>query len=429
MSTVSASTTPTAANGLATTQLGPLLAGPLQNLRAVETALNGRFIERGEVIRLILVALLARQHAVLVGLPGAAKTELIAQLGQLVSDGGQTLRTFTYLLTKFTTPDELFGPFSVQGLKQDRYLRLTTGRLPEAELGFLDEVFKASSSVLNSLLTVMNEREFDNDGRRQPVPLISLFGAANELPQGEDLAALWDRFALRSLVGYTSDAGFNQLLALVERRRQHQLASLVARLHGQPAAAPVVPPPPALPADDLRLLQEVVAALPLPGSVAGALEQLRKDLAAKGIVASDRRFVWAHTLIVAHALVDGRVQPEPDDLVILADALWQLPEQRQEIRRVIARLGNPLTARAVELGDQAASIHQEVSTAQRDSSLSDGAKMQAVGEAAAKLKQVAQQLQQVCDEATAQGKPTAKIERVRGQVRAMQQEVAQLILG
>jgi MoxR-like ATPase len=428
MSTVSASTTPAAANGLATAQLSALLAGPLQNLRAVETALNGRFIERGEVIRIILVALLARQHAVLVGLPGAAKTELIAQLGQLVSDGGQGLRTFTYLLTKFTTPDELFGPFSVQGLKQDRYLRLTTGRLPEAELGFLDEVFKASSSVLNSLLTVMNEREFDNDGRRQPVPLISLFGASNELPQGEDLAALWDRFALRSLVGYTSDAGFNQLLALVEQRRQQRLAGLVARLHGQ-AAAPVAPPPPALPADDLRLLQEVVAALPLPGSVAGALEQLRKDLAAKGIVASDRRFVWAHTLIVAHALVDGRVQPEPDDLVILADALWQLPEQRQEIRRVIARLGNPLTARAVELGDQAASIHQEVLTAQGDGGLTDGAKMQAVGEAAAKLKQVAQQLQQVLDDAAAQGKPTARIERVRGQVRTMQQEVAQLILG
>jgi MoxR-like ATPase len=428
MSTVSASTTPVAANGLATAQLSALLAGPLQNLRAMETALNGRFIERGEVIRIILVALLARQHAVLVGLPGAAKTELIAQLGLLVSDGGQGLRTFTYLLTKFTTPDELFGPFSVQGLKQDRYLRLTTGRLPEAELGFLDEVFKASSSVLNSLLTVMNEREFDNDGRRQPVPLIALFGASNELPQGEDLAALWDRFALRSLVGYTSDAGFNQLLALVERRRQQQLASLVARLHGQ-TAAPAVTPPPALPADDLRLLQEVVAALPLPGSVAGALEQLRKDLAAKGIVASDRRFVWAHTLIVAHALVDGRVQPEPDDLVILADALWQLPEQRQEIRRVIARLGNPLTARAVELGDQADSIHHEVLTAQGDGGMTDGAKMQAVGEAAAKLKQVAQQLQHLLDEATAQGKPTAKIERVRGQVRTMQQEVAQLILG
>jgi MoxR-like ATPase len=410
------------------TALAAALTPLLPALQTLEAQLNMLFIERQPAVRAVLAALLARQHAVLLGPPGTAKSALIDAVARLIAGpAGGGLTTFSYLMTRFTSPDELFGPVSVQGLKQDEYRRLTTARLPEAEIAFLDEIWKASSSILNALLLLMNERSFDNGGRRVAVPLLSLFGASNELPQGEDLAAAWDRFALRVLVDYTSDAGFNRLLALADRRRQARLAELLARVGGAlgPAVAPTASP---LTKADLLLLQEAVAALPLPGSLTAALEQVRKDLLAKGIVVSDRRFGWAGDLLTAHALLEGRLTAEEDDLVVVADAFWQLPEQRQEIRRLVARLANPLNARAVELGDQAASVRDGALAAQRDANLDEPTKMQAAIEAATKLKQIAGQLGQVLEQAQAQGRATARIERVAGQVRELQLEITGLVL-
>jgi MoxR-like ATPase len=411
---------------LLTAALTPLLP----TLQALEAQLNTLFIERQPAARAVLVALLARQHAVLLGPPGTAKSDLIATLARLIAGpAGGGLTTFSYLMTRFTTPDELLGPVSVQGLKRDEFRRLTAARLPEAEIAFLDEIWKASSSILNALLLLMNERSFDNGGRRVAVPLLSLYGASNELPQGEDLAAAWDRFALRVLVDYTSDGGFARLLALADRRRQARLAALLARVGGPPGpvAAPAAPPP-ALTRADLLLLQEAVAALPLPANLTAALEQVRKDLLAKGIVVSDRRFGWAGDLLTAHALLEGRLAAEEDDLLIVADAFWQLPEQRQEIRRLVARLANPLNARAVELGDQAASVRDGALAAQRDGSLDEPTKMQAAIEAATKLKQIAGQVGQALEQARAQGRATGRIERVAGQVRELQLEITSLVL-
>ncbi|MCC6629304.1 MAG: AAA family ATPase [Chloroflexi bacterium] len=407
-----------------TAALTPLLPA----LQALEGQLNTLFIERQPAVRAVLVALLARQHAVLLGPPGTAKSDLIASLARLIAGPTGGLTVFSYLMTRYTTPDELLGPVSVQGLKQDEYRRLTAARLPEAEIAFLDEVWKASSSILNALLTIMNERSFDNGGRRVAVPLLSLYGASNELPQGEDLAAAWDRFALRVLVEYTSDGGFHQLLALADQRRQARLATLLAHLGGPAGPVTVSSTAPVLTAADLQLLQAAVAALPLPASLTAALEQVRRDLLAKGIVVSDRRFGWAGDLLTAHALLEGRLAAEEDDLSVLADAFWQLPEQRPEIRRLVARLANPLVARAIELGDQAVSVRDGALAAQRDSGLDEPARMQAAIEAATKLKQIASQLGQALEQAHAQGRATARIERVAGHVRDLQLEITGLVL-
>jgi len=176
----------------------------------LERELNTAHFERTEVIRSLLVSLLARAHVVLLGPPGTGKSRLVRDVCQRIVG-----IFFEWQLTRMSTPEELFGPISLQGLQQDRYRRIPTGKLPEAEIVYLDETFKASSAILNTLLAAMNERVFYNDGQAIPMPLQMLVGASNELPEDrEELGALWDRFLIRHVVDYVKDpASFTRLLS------------------------------------------------------------------------------------------------------------------------------------------------------------------------------------------------------------------------
>ncbi len=178
----------------------------------IERELNQSHLERPDVIRSLLVALLARQHAVLLGPPGTGKSRLVRDLCQRIV--GQF---FEWQLTRMSTPEELFGPISLQCLHQDHYRRIATSKLPDADIAYLDETFKASSAILNTLLAAMNERVFYYDGQPVPMPLQMLVGASNELPEDrEDLGALWDRFLVRHIVGYVKDpSSFATLLQAV----------------------------------------------------------------------------------------------------------------------------------------------------------------------------------------------------------------------
>ncbi len=169
-------------------------SNPLHQLR---TDLAARFPERKDVIDGALAAVLAGEHVLLLGAPGTAKSALARAIAQAF--GGIY---FERLLTKFSTPEELFGAISIKALKQDRFARVTAGKLPEAEFAFVDEVFKANSAILNSLLSLVNERVFHNDGQPVSCPLVTMFGASNELPEGKDLEALFDRFLMRFEVAY-----------------------------------------------------------------------------------------------------------------------------------------------------------------------------------------------------------------------------------
>ena len=177
-------------------------------LKAIIDALERGLVERRQSVRLCLLCALAGEHTLLIGPPGTAKSELARRLHTVFREG----RYFERLLTRFTVPEELFGPLSIKALEQDRYERHTDGFLPDASIAFIDEVFKANSAILNALLTLLNEREFDNGAGRQRCPLISAVGATNEVPEDEVADAFFDRFLLRLPVTAVSAANFGALL-------------------------------------------------------------------------------------------------------------------------------------------------------------------------------------------------------------------------
>src|SRR5271168_3495141 len=153
--------------------------------------LQDRFLGKDEVIRLLLIAAIAGEHAVLIGPPGTAKSALVRSFARLMR-----AQYFEYLLTRFTEPNEIFGPVDINAFRAGRYERRTAGMLPEAEIVFLDEVFKSNSAILNSLLTLLNERRFTSGDRSIACPLLCAFGASNEVPSDETLTAIYDRFIL-----------------------------------------------------------------------------------------------------------------------------------------------------------------------------------------------------------------------------------------
>jgi MoxR-like ATPase len=266
-------------------------------LRALLAALGDGLVERERAVRLALLAALAGEHTLLIGPPGTAKSELARRI-HLAFGGGHY---FERLLTRFSVPEELFGPLSISALEDDRYERQTAGFLPTATVAFIDEVFKANSAILNALLTLLNEREFDNGAGRVRCPLISAIGATNEVPADEVGEAFFDRFLVRIPVEPVSAEGFAQLLAEGHR--------VVPR---QPPAEAVIAP----------AVREAIAAaaarVSLAAEAAALIGELRAHLAANEHYVSDRRWVKIGSLLRTLAASEGRTE------VVLWD-LWLLP--------------------------------------------------------------------------------------------------------
>src|SRR5256714_3456131 len=166
------------------------------------------FLDKQEIIRLLLVSVAAGEHMLLVGPPGTAKSALVRAFARLID-----ARYFEYLLTRFSEPNELFGPVDIRAFREGTYTRKTETMLPEAEIVFLDEIFRSNSAILNSLLTILNERKFANGSKIQAVPLLSMFGASNEVPNDDNLAAIFDRFLLRVVSDNLDSYHFHNLIS------------------------------------------------------------------------------------------------------------------------------------------------------------------------------------------------------------------------
>ncbi|OQY46601.1 MAG: hypothetical protein B6247_27515 [Candidatus Parabeggiatoa sp. nov. 2] len=278
-------------------------------LKDLRDVLSQGLIERDTPIRLTLLAALSGEHLLLLGPPGTAKSELARRIKQAFNGGNY----FERLLTRFSVPEELFGPLSIKALEEDRYERLTSRYLPTATVAFIDEVFKANSAILNSLLTLLNEREFDNGVKRDKTPLSCVVGASNELPEGEELDALYDRFLLRYQVMPVSPESFAQLLGL----------------KGNPKPKPDLEL--RLTVEELQEIQESAELVKLPDDVMVLLQELRHFLSEQQIYVSDRRWRKVVKLLQVAAYTNGNNEVSIWDCWLLQHCLWATPEQRQVI--------------------------------------------------------------------------------------------------
>lgn len=310
-------------------------------LQSAIAAISKGLIERDTEVRLLLLAALAGEHILFIGPPGTAKSELGRRLSKLASGG----RFFERLLTRFSVPEELFGPLSMRALEEDQYIRQTDGYLPTATVAFIDEIFKANSAILNTLLTILNERLFDNGSKRYKVPLICLVGASNELPESEELDALYDRFLVRKQVGQVSPAGLLEMLGgergggrgggkgarQMAALRGDSMEGMTSEDEGDTNGALSL----SLQLNDFQETRlRAMDAVTIPPSVLNLIADLRAFLQEKcepPVYVSDRRLVKAVSLLQVAAYTNGRSSLTEYDCLLLQHILWQRPEESERI--------------------------------------------------------------------------------------------------
>lgn len=284
----------------------------VQNLNQVLQYLKSSFIGKDEIIDLMGICLVSRENLFLLGPPGTAKSAMVKALASQLR--GQN---FEYLLTRFTEPNELFGPFDIRKLREGELVTNTEGMLPEASLIFLDELLNANSAILNSLLMVLNERVFRRGRESKDLPVLMIVGASNHLPEDEALQALFDRFLVRVRCDNVAPEMLADVLEAGWRLEQK---------NGQVL--------PEVSVDDIADLQKQLTSVDLSG-IKTAYIELIQSMRNAGVKVSDRRAVKLQRLIAASALICNRMEAIPSDMWVLR-YIWDTDEQREVIAGIVA---------------------------------------------------------------------------------------------
>lgn len=301
----------------------------------IEQSLNDDLVERRDPIRALIIAFVLQEHVFFFGPPGTAKTRMIEDLRACVSNARSCYR----LAHKFMTADELIGPMDLSVFqKEHRFVRNLKGGIADVEFAFLDEVFKANSAVLNTLLPILNERRLDES---TGIPLRTCASASNEFPSDESLAALYDRFLLRERVEYI-------------RKDRNKLA-LLQRMGAQAKSSQTFVPPVQLTTDEWDQIVKSVDAVTIPNVVLEAQMKLEKELTKQSVFISDRRSVQALRVLKAEAWLDSETEASVDHVQALRYVYWNTLKEQEILHSLLAALERTVLGEVMAILDGAIS--------------------------------------------------------------------------
>ena len=336
----------------------------------IENELNRKFEEREEEIHGLTTSILSDSNVLLLGKPGVAKSLLVKSWKDHIQSGNY----FEYLLTRSSVPEELIGPVSLSKLKEDIYVKNTTGMLPESNLAFIDEVFKGSSGTINILLPILNERVFFNGGKFQKMDLLSLIGASNELPETQDgLDAIVDRFILKYWVKDVTERG--NFINMME-----------TYLNGEEKETTKIS------ISEIEKIKEHINSIEVPKDILFSIFEIVSNLKRENIRVSGRTVNNSLRLIQANAFLNEHDVVKEEDLRILQHAYWDEPEQKSKVKSIILEETNPSENELNKLLAKAEDIYEDTKASSSKEEKDETDEAAKVVVTFKKLKQIAEKM-------------------------------------
>jgi MoxR-like ATPase len=380
------------------------LAAVISKTRDIRNEMKEEVVERGVEIDLLLASIIARVHMLMLGDPGTAKSMTVDQFLSHVD--GATL--FSHLLNKQTPPDALVGPISFTAMKEDSFRRVTTQRLPEANLAFIDEIFKSNAVNLNLMLKILNERKFENNGGVVDVPLWSMIAASNELPghDKEELVAFADRLGVRRIVQpVKTDDGVREILT-----------GQLARFKGEKVAEQHT----MLTVAEVELLQTACTQIVVPNRVKDKIAELRAKAEGENLHFSSRRMFEGVKVCMAQALLTERGEVKAEDLRLFEHILWNDPEELQVAQELTLDFAGAIGKQASRARAAYEEFQKRLSAAQAkmpsDGSEADKDTVNEMTTIAGQLTKLDKSVQVDIAEATTEGHDASELETIAAEV-------------
>lgn len=378
-----------------------LIKDAQDKIKQIGNEMNSLYMERGDLVDLSMIALIASTNLLMLGYPGTAKSQFTEEICSRITNGVY----FQWMLNKTSDPSEILGPYSVKEMENDKFKRITTNKLPEANIAFLDEVYKCNSPVLNILLPIMNEHVFYNDGIKNQVPLLSLFGASNEPPEDDSLKALHDRFLIRINLEYVQDV-VNQKNML-----QNYLLKRASILNTSRTQITL---------DELKLLQDTAKTIRVPKTIITEFVKLINQLKMQNIIISDRRKNESLKILQSSAVYHGRKIVSLDDFKVLKYVLWEREEDIEIIEKFLSVVTNPNDDKINRIQKDFDKIKNDI-----DSITDTNAKVQKAIESKNTLVKLNQELNKIIMNYDSVGNDITEIEQLRLDIVNYQNDVIQ----
>ena len=369
----------------------------------IRSEMNDLFMEREVVIDCMLYALVSGQSLLMLGPPGTGKSKIAYELCSRIEKGNY----FQWMLNKTSDPSELLGPLSIKEMENDKFMRITTGKLPEAHIGFIDEIYKANAPVLNILLPIMNEKIFYNDGKPNSIPLMTLIGASNEAPEEDSLLAFHDRFLFRINVHYLKDAANKKRMYENYINERQGLLNLINKTK--------------ITIEEIKELTEASKSAIVSRDIINKFIKFINDLSKDhSIVVSDRRQNECFKIMQASAVIDGRDKVGIDDFKALTYVLWEKEEQIPHIESAITKLINPFDDKYKAIKTSFESVVKDI-----NSSVDENEKSHKSLEAKGSIEKLTSRLNRLINEASKYGKDTKEFLAFRNEMLEYSNKVVQ----